>query len=155
MPHNPFISVSAVVLTNDDGEVALVRKQHTTAFIFPGGKPEPGETGRQAAIREVSEELGVDLTTDELEHLGGFTTPAANEAQTQLRSQVYMAALPTGQQAHAQAEIAQLIWVRPDHVEPPAGTRLAPLGAMVLKGLASGSFAARSCGRSRKVWPWK
>lgn len=132
-----------MVLTNHDGAVALVRKHHTAAFIFPGGKPEPGETGRQAAIREVNEELGVDLTASEVEHLGNFTTPAANEAKTQLISQVYLAVLPTGQQAQAQAEITQLIWVRPGQVEPPAGTRLAPLSSMVLSELASGKLAAR------------
>ena len=143
MPHNPSISVSAVVLINAEGDVALVRKQHTTAFIFPGGKPEPGETWVEAAVREVREELGVELSPADLEHLGDFTTPAANETATQLRSQVYMAGLPSGQEAKPRAEIAQLIWVRPGGVETPAGTRLAPLSSMVLSGLASGRFAGR------------
>ena len=58
---NPSIRVSAVVLTNDDGQIALVRKQGTTAFMFPGGKPEADEAGLDAAVREVAEELGLTL----------------------------------------------------------------------------------------------
>ena len=132
-----------MVLTNADGEVAVVRKQHTETFIFPGGKPEPGETGRQTAIREVSEELGVQLNPAELEHLGDFTTPAANEADTQLLSQVYTAAVPVGQQPRAQAEIAELIWVRPGRIATPISSRLAPLSSMVLAGFASDHLGAR------------
>lgn len=138
MHHNPHIRVSAVVLTNDDGQVALVRKHHTRAFIFPGGKPERHEDGLAAAIREVHEELGIELTPEDLRHLGDFNTPAANEAQTELFSQVYAAQLDDGQQVRVQAEIAELIWADPAAVELPSGTRLAPLGSTILQGIAAG-----------------
>ena len=138
MHPNPSISVSAVVLTNDDGKVALVRKHHTTALIFPGGKPEPGETGRAAAARELQEELGVVVAPEALDHVGDYTTLAANEAATQLFSQVYRGHLPSGQHARAQAEIAELFWVDPMTVEAPASYRLAPLSSTVLYNLAHG-----------------
>lgn len=144
MHPNLSIRVAAVVLTNDAGQVALVRKYQTTALIFPGGKPEPGETARAAAARELHEELRVNLRSDQLEHLGDFTTLAANEAETQLISQVYRAVLPAGQQAQPQSEIAQLIWCRPDRIELPSDTRLAPLSSLVLSGLAPGGLAFRS-----------
>lgn len=124
-----------MVLQRHDGRIALVRKHHTRFFIFPGGKPEPTETGVEAAVREVHEELGLRLDGDLLQHVGDYTTPAANEAQTQLLSQVYTAQLPADVPVTARAEIAELIWVAAPtvHEELPDGTTLAPLSAMILE----------------------
>lgn len=141
MSLNPSIRVAAVVLTNDAGQVALVRKYHTTALIFPGGKPEPGETGRAAAARELHEELGIVVAAEDFVQVGEYTTPAANETQTELRSEVYSTHLPPGQHASAQAEIAQLWWVDPAAVDVPAGYRLAPLSSRVLRHLAQGTVS--------------
>ena len=135
MRHSPSISVAAVVLVRDDGRIVLVRKHHTQAFMFPGGKPEPSEDGVATAVREVYEELGVLLDPRTLEHLGDFTTPAANEPNTQLLSQVYATSLPAGVSVTAQAEIAQLLWVDASDIELPAGTTLAPLSATILGSL--------------------
>lgn len=123
-----------MVLQRHDGHIALVRKHHTRFFIFPGGKPEPTETGVDTAVREVREELGVQLDGDLLQHVGDYTTPAANEAQTQLLSQVYTAQLPADAPVTARAEIAELIWVAPSTVndELPEGTTLAPLSGIIL-----------------------
>lgn len=127
------IRVSAVVLIDGDGRIALVRKHHTRFFIFPGGKPELGEDGVATAVREVHEELGVVLAPEFLEHLGDYTTPAANEARTELFSQVYQARLPAGASVTAQAEIAELIWIDPNDVELPPVSELAPLSGMILE----------------------
>ena len=136
---SPFISVAAVVLTNDAGQVALVRKYQTTALIFPGGKPEPGETARAAAARELREELGIVVAAEDFTHVGEYTTRAANEAATELRSDVYSTQLPPGQHASAQAEIAEMWWVDPAALDVPAGYRLAPLSSRVLQLLAQGT----------------
>ena len=139
MSLNPFIRVAAVVLTNDAGQVALVRKRHTISLIFPGGKPEPGETARAAAARELHEELGIVVAAEKLDHVGEYTTSAANEAQTELRSEVYSTHLPPGQHASAQAEIAEMWWLDPAALDVPTGYRLAPLSSRVLQLLAQGT----------------
>lgn len=136
MHPNPPISVSAVVLVDGDGRIALVRKHHTRFFIFPGGKPERGEDGVTTAVREVHEELGVLLDADTLHHLGDYSTPAANEAGAELFSQVYQARLPAGASVTAQAEIAELIWVELNDVELPTAAELAPLSGMILEEMA-------------------
>jgi len=46
------IRVSAVVLRNAAGEVLTVRKRNTSRFMLPGGKPDPGETPAETAVRE-------------------------------------------------------------------------------------------------------
>lgn len=74
------INVSAVFIRNEAGQVLTGRKRGTTSFMFPGGKPELGESAIDAAVREVSEELGVSLDPALLRLVGTFTAPAANEA---------------------------------------------------------------------------
>ncbi|MFZ2259990.1 MAG: NUDIX domain-containing protein, partial [Luteococcus japonicus] len=75
----PVIRVSAVVLRDERGRFLTVRKRGTSMFMFPGGKPEHGESPAQTAIRELDEELGVTLEEDRLELIGTFSAPAANE----------------------------------------------------------------------------
>ena len=55
------IHVSAAVIVNDCGQLLLVRKAGTTAFMQPGGKPEPGESPSQTLSRELLEELGLSI----------------------------------------------------------------------------------------------
>ena len=48
----PSIHVSAVVFRDEQDKVLTVRKHGTSKFMFPGGKPEPGESAVETAIRE-------------------------------------------------------------------------------------------------------
>ncbi|GMA37567.1 NUDIX hydrolase [Demequina litorisediminis] len=74
-PHDPttLIRVSAVVLRNERGDILTVRKRGTARFMLPGGKPEPGETAVEAALRECHEELGITLDSARLTEPGGTT----------------------------------------------------------------------------------
>ena len=84
-----IIRVSAVVLRDDDGGVLTVRKRNTGRFMLPGGKPEAGETSTAAAIREVAEELAVELDAARLTLFGVFTAEAANEPGRIIEATVY------------------------------------------------------------------
>ena len=56
-----------------DGEKVLsVRSHGRDRFYLPGGKIDPGETARDAIIREVTEELGVTLIDDSIREIGTF-----------------------------------------------------------------------------------
>ena len=58
-------------------EVLTVRKEGTSRFMLVGGKLEPGESARDAALRETSEEVSIDLAS--VQPLGEFWSDAANE----------------------------------------------------------------------------
>lgn len=50
---------AGVLILNDIGHVLLVKPSYKEGWDIPGGYVEPSESPAQAAIREVSEELGV------------------------------------------------------------------------------------------------
>lgn len=105
----PQIVVSAVALVRD-GAVLTVRKKGTTRFMLVGGKPEPGETPLECAVRETAEEVSLAVT--DLELLGEFTSAAANEPGHELHSTVYAAELP-GEPVLA-GEIEEMRWTSLD-----------------------------------------
>ena len=66
-PERPIIGVAAVVVEND--KVALVRRGRPPAYgewSLPGGAVELGETLEKAVIREVREEIGLEVKVSEL-----------------------------------------------------------------------------------------
>jgi len=118
----PDIVVSAVVLRDARGRILTVRKAGTQRFMLPGGKPEPGETAAQAAIRECAEELGLALEPGRLTALGVFMADAANEPGLTLEGSVFEH--PLAGEPRAAAEIAELRWLDPSQ---PLPDNLAPL----------------------------
>jgi 8-oxo-dGTP diphosphatase len=61
----PLLLVAACALVDVDGRVLLARrpegKKMAGLWEFPGGKMNPGETPEAALIRELREELGIDV----------------------------------------------------------------------------------------------
>ncbi|QEA28829.1 NUDIX domain-containing protein [Microbacterium sp. CBA3102] len=119
----PDIHVSAAVIADDEGRVLVVRKQGTTRFMQPGGKPEQGETAAQTLIRELHEELGVLLDESDLRPLGTFISAAANEPGHRVVAEAFAASLDP-RSVTVQAELAELRWITPSDV---ATLPLAPL----------------------------
>jgi 8-oxo-dGTP pyrophosphatase MutT (NUDIX family) len=73
----------ALALTNgDDGEASFIitrrasqLRNHAGQWALPGGRLDPGEDPRQAALRELEEEVGLQLTPqDILGELDDYTT---------------------------------------------------------------------------------
>ena len=61
-----LLLVAACVLVDPDGRVLIARrpggKSMSGLWEFPGGKVEPGECPEDAVIRELREELAIDVT---------------------------------------------------------------------------------------------
>ena len=72
-PARPTVLVAAVALIDARGKILLTKrptgKSMAGLWEFPGGKVEEGETAEAALIRELKEELGIEVETAALRHL--------------------------------------------------------------------------------------
>ncbi|WP_010535142.1 NUDIX domain-containing protein [Brachybacterium squillarum] len=120
------IAAVAVLREGERGtELLTVRKRATGTWMQVGGKLEPGEEARAAAVREVAEELDVRLDPAELEDLGEVRVAAANEPDTLVHASLFLSRAAMPADLRARAEIADLRWF-PLH-EDATGVRIAPL----------------------------
>src|SRR5579863_1016087 len=61
----PALTVVAALILRDSKILVCQRRRddtHRLEWEFPGGKVEPGETPREALVRELREELGIEAT---------------------------------------------------------------------------------------------
>jgi 8-oxo-dGTP diphosphatase len=126
-----LVLVSAVALVDADGRVLLAQrpagKPLAGLWEFPGGKVNPGETPEIALIRELSEELGIDVAAS---CLAPFTFASYTYPDFHLLMPLYIcrkwSGIPTAREGQ------RLAWVRParlgDYPMPPADP---PLVAML------------------------
>lgn len=128
----PDIHVSAAVIHDQTGRVLVVRKQGTTAFMQPGGKPEAGENPAQTLARELNEELGLRVADSALRPLGRFVSAAANEPGHRVVADAFALTIEADA-VTVQAEIAELRWITPDDI---GALELAPLSLEHLLPLA-------------------
>jgi ADP-ribose pyrophosphatase YjhB (NUDIX family) len=79
-------------------------------FYIPGGKREPGESDTQALVREVKEELDVDLKLASIQYLDTFEAQAHSHAEGVMVKMTCYTAEFTGQ-LKASAEIERFEWL--------------------------------------------
>jgi 8-oxo-dGTP diphosphatase len=116
------IKIVVALISDDAGQVLLVRKRGTTAFMQPGGKRDPGEDDTAALAREIVEELGCSLVRASIRPLGEFDAIAANEPGFRVQACLYGVDV-TGDITPGR-EIDETIWIDP---AAPPDIVLAPL----------------------------
>lgn len=126
----PTIHVVAAFTTDPEGRILMVRKRGSEIFMQPGGKPEPGEEPVPALVRELAEELQIEVDPDDLASWGRFEADAANEPGHHLTADVF--ALRLEGEVTAAAEIAEARWFTREEAHA-LGERLAPLARRMLE----------------------
>lgn len=92
----------------DGDRVLLVKKRGSNFLILPGGKPEKSETDAQALSRELQEELGCHLVSDQLTFLGTFSDEAAGMPGVNVTIRLYAGSVIGTPIPHA--EIESIVW---------------------------------------------
>lgn len=111
MPNSFIVKCAAAIVR--DRSLLLTRKQNTTTFISPGGKPLPGEDYLACLAREVREELDVAIQTSCF--LGVFRGVAAFERKP-IEMHVYLTGIAGA--PRASAEIEEIVWYRSNLSSP-------------------------------------
>jgi 8-oxo-dGTP diphosphatase len=94
-----------------DRHVLGTRSKGLDAIYIPGGKRENGESDQQALIREINEELTVNLVPDTLKLVGQFEAQAHGKPEgVMVRMTCYYADYDGTLQANS--EIAELYWLK-------------------------------------------
>jgi 8-oxo-dGTP pyrophosphatase MutT (NUDIX family) len=114
-PANSVVPSASAVITNDNGEVLLLKRRDNNLWAIPGGGHDIGETIQDTAVREVREETGLDVRITGL--VGVYTNPAHVMAYTdgEVRQQFslcYSTEIIGGQLA-IDEESTDLAWVDP------------------------------------------
>jgi 8-oxo-dGTP pyrophosphatase MutT (NUDIX family) len=93
-----------------NGRLLSTRSKGKDTYYIPGGKREAGETDHQALLREIAEELNVQLTPESLKLVGIFQAQAHGHASgVEVKMQCY-----TGRYSgtiRASAEIEEVVWL--------------------------------------------
>jgi len=127
----PLLLVAAVGLIDPDGRVLLARRPEGKPLAglweFPGGKVKPGETPEAALIRELKEELDIDVAAA---CLGPFTFASHAYAKFHLLMPLFLCRKWQGELRPVEGQA--LAWVLPNqlggYAMPPADR---PLVAML------------------------
>ncbi|MGM0824739.1 MAG: NUDIX hydrolase [Pseudomonadota bacterium] len=111
MPGNAanVMEIAAAIVSDSAGRLLLVRKHNTSIYMQPGGKIDAGESALEALCRELYEELGLSVNSDQLSPLGIRTAQAANEPG--MTVQAHLFSIVIDESVEAAAEIAEARWV--------------------------------------------
>jgi 8-oxo-dGTP diphosphatase len=124
MEKNPtMLFVVAAALTNQAGEILLQKRpegrQMAGLWEFPGGKVEQGESPESALVRELDEELGVQIDASDLVPLAFASEALAGRHLVML---LYICARWQGEPMPL--ESPELCWLKPEQMHalpmPPA-----------------------------------
>ena len=126
----PLLLVAACALIDADGRILLARrpegKKLAGLWEFPGGKLDPGETPEAALIRELHEELGIEV---QAACLAPFAFASHAYERFHLLMPLFLCRRWKGNPTPREGQA--LAWVRPNKLAeykmPPADLPLVPL----------------------------
>jgi 8-oxo-dGTP pyrophosphatase MutT (NUDIX family) len=116
---NSLVPASNLLITNEAGEVLLIKRSDTGQWAIPGGKQEFGESAADCAVREAWEESGVRAEVTGF--LGVYSNPnhivAYTDGETRQQYEaVYLGHAIAGEPTRNE-EADDVRWIRPDALD--------------------------------------
>ncbi len=120
MTKAPDILKSGGVLIKDR-KFLVTRTKGKDVFVGPGGKPEGDETAKATLVRELMEEVQVEVVEEDLEEIGTFTAEAAGNESKVVEMKVFLVRNAKGEPAPS-SEIEEIMWVNTHTTGVPLGS---------------------------------
>ena len=99
-----------------DGKILSTRSTGKDKYYIPGGKRETGETDIETLVREVKEELSVDIIESSAKFYGVFEAQAHGKAEGVIVKMTCYTAEFAGE-LKADSEIAEIVWLTTEDIE--------------------------------------
>jgi ADP-ribose pyrophosphatase YjhB (NUDIX family) len=112
---NSLVPSVNVIVTNETGEILMIRRSDNDNWAVPGGAIDLGESVAQAAIRETKEETGIDCEIIGL--VGIYSDPKhlihyTSDDEVRQEFSIVLTARPTGGHPTPSDESREVHWVK-------------------------------------------
>lgn len=106
------------VVKNKDGKILLTKDKGAAWFLVPGGGVQRGELARDAAVRKLSEEVGITIQPKDLK-LVGFLNRTNTYGRKGLNEVVYVFTVEayTGEPKASSFEVEKLVWATLEEIK--------------------------------------
>ena len=111
MKKDDIFKASGIII--QDRKVLVERSSGKEYFIHLGGKVEPDETVTQALIRELKEEITIDVTEEDLVPYDHNSAPAINSPEVDVHMDVFLVKQWRGV-ITPDNEVEELRWINSD-----------------------------------------
>jgi ADP-ribose pyrophosphatase YjhB (NUDIX family) len=117
---NSLVPSVNVIVTNEAGDILMIRRSDNDNWAVPGGAIDLGESVTQAAIRETKEETGIDCEITGL--VGIYSDPKhvihyTSNDEVRQEFSIVLTAGPTGGHPTPSDESREVHWVRPSALD--------------------------------------
>lgn len=118
MKQNNYITIAVGVIINKQDELLTVQKNGSSYYQLPGGKIEGEERPVDSLIRELHEELHLDLDEKHCVLLGVHEAQAVNEKGKTVRGYVFQCEfVDQFEKIEPHAELREIRWVKKTEIE--------------------------------------
>ncbi|GLZ07968.1 NUDIX hydrolase [Actinomadura sp. NBRC 104412] len=116
---NSLVPSVNVVVTNDNGEILMIRRTDNDNWAVPGGAIDLGESVSQAAVRETREETGIDCEITGL--VGIYSDPKhlihyTSNDEVRQEFSILLTARPLSGEPTPSDESREVRWMAPEDV---------------------------------------
>jgi 8-oxo-dGTP diphosphatase len=110
----PGFTVGAICLLERDGRVLMLRQPHRVGWSLPGGLLDRGESSADAVVRELGEELGVQVEV-------GRPVTVVVDSPLRRVDVIYRIRVAGDLAERAGGEATSARWLRPDEIDEMDG----------------------------------
>ncbi|MDR7385426.1 NUDIX hydrolase [Promicromonospora iranensis] len=117
-PVNSVVPSVTVAVRDDVGRLLLIHRTDNDLWALPGGGIDPGETVREAGVRETEEETGYRVRITGL--VGIYTDPRHvieySDGEVRAQFSICMRGTVTGGAARTSVESSEVVWQQVDRL---------------------------------------